>query len=78
MVDEQSESQRLLAAIDRAGDWLDLPGVHLVGEGTRGGRPCIVVHASPPLDRLRGLVPEQFLGFPVVLVGSTDIRAGEK
>ncbi len=75
MTEVDADNGELLAAIDKAGAWLELPGVHLIGAGERAGQPCIVVHVSPPLARLRGLVPDEFLGFPVQLVASGEVTA---
>jgi len=66
----------LLDALDAASAWLDLPGVHLVGQGEVDGKPCISVHASPPLERFDGVIPRHFRGYPVQLVESDEVVAG--
>ncbi len=69
------EQERLLEAIDAAASWMDVAGVHLIGAGEDDGRPCLVVHASPPLERLKVDIPSTFHGFKVLLIEDTPPTA---
>ena len=56
-------------AMDLAAAWADIEGVISVGQGRLGDRDCIEVLATVGVADLKGKIPGEFHGFPVVISG---------
>lgn len=55
--------------IDRAFDEFHAisNSVHLVGRGKHKGKDCVLVFVNCQPSQLKGIIPEQYEGFPVMV-----------
>lgn len=47
--------------------WLSIPGVEGIGIGELDKKPCIVIFASIPEDKLGKQIPKYIEGYPVTV-----------
>jgi len=63
----------ILAAHTR--EWMKIPGVIGTGEGRQDSRPAIVIFVEKNTSDLRGTLPHEVEGFPVVIEETGSIKA---
>ena len=47
--------------------WMEIPGVHGTGIGLFEGKPCIKIFSSKKAEELRGKIPSDVEGYPVII-----------
>ena len=55
--------------------WMEIPGVHGTGIGLFEGKPCIKIFSSKKAEELRGKIPSEVEGYPVIIEVTDTFQA---